>query len=96
METQEIVEHIFKAVITLGVSMMIFILKDFKASLKELTSSLNAVMISLNSLLIEDKHKTNSIVAIDLEMKKNKEHLVKLEKQMIELRYQTRVRITKE
>jgi hypothetical protein len=96
MQPNDILEHIFKGVITLGVGMMIFILKDFKASLNKLTESLNAVMISLNSLLIEDKHKTKSLVEIDIEMKKNRADLIRLEKQMIELRYKTRIREHKE
>lgn len=51
MESELIIEYVFKGTITLAVSAVIYILKDFKASMTKLTDSLTEVTLSLNTLI---------------------------------------------
>lgn len=52
---------IFKIVNSLGVALLIYFIKDFKADIKKLTEGLTQVSLSLNTLLTTDKHKEESI-----------------------------------
>jgi hypothetical protein len=61
MTAELLVEYLFKGIISVGVGLVIWTLKDFKVSLTKLTDSLTAVTISLRELIIKDENKSESL-----------------------------------
>ena len=103
MESTQIVEYVFKGVISLSVGLIIYILKDFKLSLTELTKSLITVNLSLNSLLANDKHRDVQITEIKKSMENMQEDIKRLNDKMhhievthgrdlLELKYKVNIR----
>lgn len=74
-------EYAFKGLLSLAAMMMLYILKDFKLSLKELTKSLAAVTLSLNSLLIKDENKAERLAELKMEYDHLQADLAELRKE---------------
>lgn len=90
MEATQVLEYCFKGLISLGVGMMIYILKDFKTSLKQVTDSLTEVTLTLKELMVKDNHKDETIAEIksshkelkkEVDQLRNDVMLLKLKKQ---------------
>jgi len=79
MTTEMLVEYLFKGIISIGVGLVIWTLKDFKVSLTKLTDSLTAVTISLRELIIKDENKSESLTEM-------KSRISKLENEVSHLR----------
>ena len=58
------VELLYKGIISLGVAVAIFLLKDFKSDFKKLTIKLGDVSESLRELITKDNHKSEAIAEI--------------------------------
>lgn len=58
---EQIIEYLYKGVISFGVGLALYYLKDFKADVKKLTDGLTAVSLSLQTLLTKDTHKEEAI-----------------------------------
>jgi hypothetical protein len=79
MTAEMLVEYLFKGIISVGVGLVIWTLKDFKVSLTKLTDSLTAVTISLRELIIKDENKSESLTEM-------KSRLSKLENEVSHIR----------
>lgn len=58
---EEMFKYILEGVLTLGVGAMVWVLKDFKESITNLTSKLTEVTISLKELIVKDENKDEKI-----------------------------------
>lgn len=87
MEEQVVIEYIFKGIITLGVGLLIWNLKDFKASLTKLTDSLTDVTLSLRELIVKDENKSASLTEIKDKIKHMENDIAHLKARVIELRF---------
>jgi len=87
METQQILEYLFKGVITLGVGLMIYTLKDFKSSLIKLTDSLTAVTLSLRELIIKDENKSEKLSELKADIKLVQDRLRRVEAEIVRLKH---------
>lgn len=56
-----LLEQIFRGVISVGVAVMIYLIKDFKADIKKLTEGLSNIGLSLQTLITKDTHKDDAI-----------------------------------
>lgn len=56
-----LLEQIFRGVISIGVAVMIYLIKDFKADIKKLTEGLANIGLSLQTLITKDTHKDDAI-----------------------------------
>ena len=90
MEASVILEYVFKGVISVGVGLMIYTLKDFKTSLTKLTDSLTAVTLSLRELIIKDENKSEKLTEIKAEINKMQNDIAHLKARVVELRYKNK------
>lgn len=60
----DLIEHIFKAIIGLLLSLMVWLIKDFKKSLDNLSKNIGEVNLSITTLALQDKHKEQSILEL--------------------------------
>lgn len=79
-------ELIFKGIVSLGVALMIFILKELKTDFRKLTDGLSAVAINLQTLLTKDTHKDEAISEIKKQIAHNQKeiNLLKLKIALLE------------
>ncbi len=87
METNIILEYVFKGAITIGVGLMIYTLKDFKASLVKLTDSLTAVTLSLRELIVKDENKSEKLTEMKNELKTIQSRVTRLEVEVSRLKH---------
>ena len=87
MPTEILIEYLFKGVISVGVGLVIWTLKDFKVSLTKLTDSLTAVTISLRELIIKDENKSESLTELKSRISKLENEVSHLRSQVIELKF---------
>ena len=60
-EAPQLMEYAFKTIVSIGIPIVLWILKDFKSTLKELTDNLNKLALSVTSLLEKDNSRENAI-----------------------------------
>lgn len=82
-----ILEYVFKGIVSLGIGLMIYTLKDFKSSLTKLTDSLTAVTLSLRELIIKDENKSEKLSELKSEIKTMQDRLRRLESEVARLRH---------
>lgn len=87
MPTEILIEYLFKGIISVGVGLVIWTLKDFKVSLTKLTDSLTAVTISLRELIIKDENKSESLTELKSRISKLENEVSHLRSQVIELKF---------
>ena len=87
MPTDILIEYLFKGIISVGVGLVIWTLKDFKVSLTKLTDSLTAVTISLRELIIKDENKSESLTELKSRISKLENEVSHLRSQVIELKF---------
>lgn len=86
MEAQELLEYAFKGIISIGVGLMIYTLKDFKSSLSKLTDSLTAVTLSLRELIIKDENKAEKLTELKAELRITQSRITRLELEVARLK----------
>ena len=87
MESSVVLEYVFKGIISIGVGLMIYTLKDFKTSLTRLTDSLTAVTLSLRELIIKDENKSEKLTELKAEIKTIQSKVVRLEIEVSRLKH---------
>jgi len=86
MEPTLILEYLFKGIVSIGVGLMIYTLKDFKSSLTRLADGLTAVTLSLRELIVKDENKSEKLTELKAEIKQMQERLRRLEAEVRVLR----------
>lgn len=74
----DIIEYLFKTIIGILLSLMVWLIKDFKKSLDNLSKNIGEVNLSITTLALQDKHKEQSILELKDEVdtiKKEIRHL---------------------
>lgn len=84
---EELLEYAFKGVISIGVGLMIYTLKDFKSSLTRLTDSLTLVTLSLRELIIKDENKSEKLTEMKAELKTMQSRVTRLEIEVTRLKH---------
>lgn len=64
------VELLYKAISSIGVGLLIYFIKDFKAEFKKLAEGLNSVSLSLQTLITKDTHKEEAISEIKIQLER--------------------------
>ena len=85
--TQELIDHLFKAVIGGGVAIAVWVLKDFKKSLDEVSSNLNKVAMSVTELIQKDIHREQSLERIQVETQNLHRKVEQVEKEVIRISF---------
>lgn len=86
-EAPEIMEYVFKTIVSIGISVMIFILKDFKSSMKDLTENLNKLTIVVTTLIEKDIGREKTIIDLKNEIDSLEKRVNKTEKEVLRLEF---------
>jgi len=86
-EAPEMMEYVFKTIVSIGISVMIFILKDFKSSMKDLTDNLNKLTIVVTTLIEKDSNREETIIALKNEVDALEKRVNKSEKEILRLEF---------
>lgn len=83
---EEMFKYILEGILTLGVGAMVWVLKDFKESITNLTNKLTEVTISLKELIIKDESKDEKIGEMKAKQEQHERdiQLLKLKVAMLE------------
>lgn len=85
MDQSQIFEHLFRAVLTAGVGMVIYNLRDFKSKFDELTSKLIDVSYGLKSVVETSKHRDGLIADLKREIEINEAAINDLRERVLRL-----------
>lgn len=53
-EAPQLMRYAFETIVSIGITLLVFIGKDFRSSLKEVTTNLNKLTLSVTSLIEKD------------------------------------------
>lgn len=82
-ESPILLEYIFKTVVTIGIAVATYILKDFRSTLTKLTENLQSLTISVSTLVERDSTRETVILDLKKDIDVLTERLRKLEKDLI-------------
>lgn len=85
MDSQALFEHLFRAVVTIGVSLVIYILKDFKADFKLLTEKMAEVSTSLQNAINDTKHQREKLAEYKSRLEINEKLIYELRERILKL-----------
>lgn len=85
MDQSQIFEHLFRAVLTAGVGMVIYNLRDFKNKFDDLTTKLVDVSYGLKAVVETSKHRDILIAELKREIELNEAAITDLRERVIRL-----------
>lgn len=87
-------DTIFKALISLGVGLVIYLLKDFKSSMNKVADGLNKTNLSLQTLIANDNHKATEIASLRLAIAKNEQVISEVRQELQDHIKETAIRLS--
>lgn len=85
MDQSQIFEHLFRAVLTAGVGMVIYNLRDFRTKFEDLTIKLVDVSYGLKAVIETSKHRDGLIADLKREIEINESAIIDLRERVLRL-----------